>query len=221
MSDPQSSEVQAVGKRAIALATVFAVAAAYVAAKAAEKNTDKTAIVGSITVAKLISQAIINAISIAGNVPYLKANTIAIANTISNTYASYFDLHYANANEISNSTALSYFIGYTKWVVKFKIYRDREQKLEIAISDLEELLNHIPRQGLSKGKYHDFDRSLIDRFLSTFNLNLTMIDLCDQEIISLEKYIYANCLLMECKHSAVTMNRTEWPKIEERMITPK
>jgi hypothetical protein len=219
MSDSNSSEVQPIGKRAIAYVTAYVTAYAYAAAKAVVNARDKATTSDSITVAKPISDAIRSAISIAKPIPSTASNTIAIANAIANTYASCFELSYSNANESSNTTVLEYFIGYAKWAIKFKIYQ--EQNLYIVIDGLEKLRNQVPKQGSSRKKHHDFDKQLIEIFLKAFHLNLEMVDLCKEEIRLMENYIYANCLLMECEQSSIKRTTGTWEEIKGRMFTPR
>ena len=46
-----------------------------------------------------------------------------------------------------------------------------------------------------------------------------MLFLAEEELHALEKYFYANELMVKCKEAAVRVSPQLWAEIEERMIT--
>jgi hypothetical protein len=47
-----------------------------------------------------------------------------------------------------------------------------------------------------------------------------MINLSSEESIEIEKYLYANKLLVECERAAVRRSPEVWNQIEERILRP-
>lgn len=45
--------------------------------------------------------------------------------------------------------------------------------------------------------------------------------LSDDEINALSDYLYVNELILQCKDSAIYINREEWESLEKRMLTIK
>jgi hypothetical protein len=45
-----------------------------------------------------------------------------------------------------------------------------------------------------------------------------MVNLSEEEIKDLDKYLYANYLIIQCKEAAVRVSPTTWEGIEARML---
>lgn len=163
-----------------------------------------------------------NAISISNKIDNAKTNAIAIANAYAYAYAyAYTYAHaYSNANSnvnvIANANTVDKFIQYAQWSVEFEIYRELD--LKAIINELERLKNQILDENQSDQSHQSFERRLIEIWLQGFGLNANMVNLSREEIHSLDNYLYANRLLVECERAAVRRSPKVWNQIEERMF---
>jgi predicted NACHT family NTPase len=147
-------------------------------------------------------------------------NAIAIANAYSNAYA-YDYVHaftpaYSSTNAIANANTINKFIQYAQWSIEFEIYQELD--LKAIINELEKLKSQIPDENQSEQTHHSFARRLIEIWLQGFGLNANMVNLSREEIHSLDNYLYANRLLVECERAAVRRSPEVWNQIEERMF---
>ena len=66
-----------------------------------------------------------------------------------------------------------------------------------------------------------FIKILIETLLKGFNLTPEMVNLSEEEINALDKYLYANYLIIQCKEAALSVSKQIWETIETRMLLVK
>jgi len=66
-----------------------------------------------------------------------------------------------------------------------------------------------------------FIKILIETLLKGFNLTPEMVNLSEEEINALDKYLYANYLIIQCKDAALSISTQTWETIETRMLLVK
>lgn len=191
-----------VGKRAVAIANANAIAYAYAyAITYTISNTIFDFFSNANAIA--ITYAISNAIANANATAYLYTNAIAYA--IANIYA------YTIA--IANTKAI-FYIGA---VEKLKIFN---LNLTALTNQLEALNTKIPDNKQPREVRENFAKNLTQTLLDGFNLTSNMVNLSKEEIKSLDNYLYANYLIIQCKDAAVRVSRETWKAIEDRMLLP-
>ncbi|MBM0740527.1 NACHT domain-containing protein [Phormidium sp. CLA17] len=87
------------------------------------------------------------------------------------------------------------------------------------IDRLEGLKARIPEGGPSKEIYQKFVKQLVQIWCAALHLQPEWLELSKQEAESLEKYLSANLLMVQCKEAAVRVSRETWAGIEQRMLT--
>lgn len=191
VTDTSSGDIKPLGKRAIAYSKIYAHAHA---------------------LANSYAHAYTYALAIA----YPQSLTIANDNLIAYVYS------IINANE--NIIAYTYvhtihkFINNAKWLKKYEVYRDINY-VDL-ISEFESFKDNIPENQESKEIYRELAKQLIQTLLSTFKITLEMVNLSRSELSSLDNYLYASWLMLECKQAAVRVTPEVWQGIESRMLLP-
>ncbi|HCQ22696.1 MAG TPA: histidine kinase [Anabaena sp. UBA12330] len=66
-----------------------------------------------------------------------------------------------------------------------------------------------------------FIKILMETLLNGFNLTPEMVNLSEEEIKDLDKYLYANYLIIQCKEAALSVSKQIWETIETRMLLVK
>ncbi|HLO86223.1 MAG TPA: histidine kinase, partial [Nostocaceae cyanobacterium] len=123
----------------------------------------------------------------------------------------------ANANAIAKAYAIA--IDYVRNVEKSKIFNN-SLNLTVLIAELEALKAQIPDDQQSEEVRHNFAKDFIQALLNGFNLTSDMVDLSKEEIHTLDNYLYANHLIIQCKEAAVRVSPVTWEAIENRMLLP-
>ena len=90
----------------------------------------------------------------------------------------------------------------------FNVLIDRLEALKAKVSDDKQLLKVRRR----------FIERLQQTWLKAFNLSPEMVNLSKEEAKALEKYLYANYLMIQCKQAAVRVSPKTWKAIEEQML---
>ena len=145
---------------------------------------------------------------------FANANGFAIAYSFSSTIAYSPDsaLTYAKS-------AIDYFIGYINWSKKLQIYRYVDYSS--LTNQLEKLKEKISNERASQFKRKNFLNALLNTWFEAFHTTIESMTLSKEEIETLDNYIYANCLIIECKNAAVRVLQKTWNKIESRMLLPR
>jgi hypothetical protein len=143
---------------------------------------------------------------------------ITITNAISNAVAYNDVIDYAIGNTNATLHAINRCIKYAQWSLGLEIYEGLD--LQEEIDKLEKMKSEIPDKNQYKREQHTFAFQLIQTWLRAFHLTPDMVDLSDEELESLDNYLYANLLLIECERAAVRRSPEVWSQIEERMLRP-
>ncbi|MEO0848232.1 MAG: NACHT domain-containing protein [Cyanobacteria bacterium J06648_1] len=191
-----AGDIQPVGKRAIVLASALALTKNNISALVNAYSEDNTYFFANAYAYSLRSAI---------------ANTKAIANTYANTYAN-ADIPALAENALEN------FIDHTQWSEQYQIYRDVNYSQLIAT--LKELQQNMPQEKEKKEVFPAFGKQMIEIWLKAFQLQTEMVELSKQEIKELDRYFYANLLMVECEQAAVLVLRKTWQEIESRMLMP-
>ncbi|HLP88004.1 MAG TPA: NACHT domain-containing protein [Nostocaceae cyanobacterium] len=154
---------------------------------------------------RALAIAIAYANAYAYSIAYANAIAYAIANAITYAYA------------IANANAITKAISYIRKVEESKIFN---LNLTALIDELEALKAKIPDDKQPKAVHQDFAKNLFQTLLNGFNLTSDMVNLSEEEIQSLDNYLYANYLIIQCKDAAVRVSRETWKAIEDRMLLP-
>jgi tetratricopeptide (TPR) repeat protein len=95
---------------------------------------------------------------------------------------------------------------------KLRIYRN--VNFNSLISSLEHLQTQVAEKEQPNESPQSLNKKLFEILLSSFHLNLGIINLSKNEIDLLNNYIYASWLLIECEQSAVRRTQEVWNRIE-------
>jgi hypothetical protein len=169
-----------------------------------------------------------------GNIQPIGKRAMAIANAQANAYAYVYAYDCANANAIAIAIANAYvyanananvndianaidrFIKYAKWSLEFQAYQGLDLPAEI--DHLERLKSEIPDPDLPREVHEAFMRKLLNTWLTAFHLTPEIVNLAQEELKSLDNYLYGNRLLVECEHAAVRRSPDVWSQIGARML---
>jgi tetratricopeptide (TPR) repeat protein/GTPase SAR1 family protein len=144
------------------------------------------------------------------------ANVYAIAynNSPAKTYT-YADPN-AYISPTNNTQDIFYAIKkideYAKIAEELRIYKDIN--FNSLINDLVNLQSQAVKTEQSNESHRTLSKKLVEILLPAFHLNLEMVNLSRNELDSLNKYLYANWLLIECEQSAVRRTPEVWNRIE-------
>ena len=140
------------------------------------------------------------------------ANAHAIANAIANAIAIAFAFAFAFANA---QRAIDHFLSYISWAKKCQIYRDVDYSS--LTNQLENLKQEIPNEQASKSERKAFVDKLLETWFTAFHTTSETMKLTIDEVETLDNYLYANRLIIECKNAAVRVSQKTWQKIEAEM----
>jgi hypothetical protein len=91
----------------------------------------------------------------------------------------------------------------------------------VLLPQLEALKAEIPDYQQAEEVHLAFAEKLIETLLNGFNLTPEMVNLSQEEIKDLDKYLYANYLIIQCKEAALSISTQTWETIETRMLLVK
>lgn len=157
-------------------------------------------------IAYAITDADAHAIAIAN--AYANANTIAISYAIANAKAIANAYAYPHPIVIRNTYAKAFYAeiyAYLCQIEKLKIFKN------VNFAVLSARLSGL-------GEHEKFAVLFEQIWLKAFNISPELVHLSEQEAKDLEDYLYANLLMVQCKHAAVRVSRETWEGIEERML---
>ncbi|PZV08477.1 MAG: histidine kinase [Leptolyngbya sp.] len=100
---------------------------------------------------------------------------------------------------------------------KIKIFKQVD--FTVLMARLSGLKARIPEGELSEEFYQRFANQLVQIWCGALHLQPEWLELSEQEVESLKKYLSANQLLIRCKEAAVRVSRESWAGIEQRMLT--
>ena len=211
-----------VGKRAVAIAYAYAyayanplananaLANAYALANYAYANAYANALANYANYANALANAYANAYA------YDLAYALAYAYDLANAYA----LAYANANANANAYANAYAIDKIGEIEKLQIF-NQKLNFTVLLPQLEALKAKIPDDQQPEKVRQAFAEQWRETLLNGFNLTPEMVNLSEEEINDLDKYLYANYLIIQCKEAALSVSKQIWETIETRMLLVK
>ena len=172
--------------------------------------------VGKRAVAIAYANALANAYALAN------ANANALANA--NAYAYALANAYANANALANAYANAYALAYAidkiGEIEKLQIF-NQKLNFTVLLPQLETLKAKISDDQQPKETRQAFAEQWRETLLKGFNLTPEMVNLSEEEINALDKYLYANHLIIQCKDAALSISTQTWETIETRMLLVK
>jgi len=149
---------------------------------------------------------------------------LSFANGFAKQDAIYHDEMLMDPYTISQSSfkmdtiSISQFIEYIKWAARYKVYRCVSYYQ--LIFDLEKLNQQRPEYSAAKEFRQAFHNKIFQICLDSFSLTTEMVNLSKKERDSLDNYLDANLLMVECKKAAVRVSPKTWSGIESRMLLP-
>jgi hypothetical protein len=146
------------------------------------------------------------------------ANAYALANAYANANA--YALAYANANANANAYALALAIDKIGEIEKLQIF-NQKLNFTVLLPQLEALKAKIPDDQQPEKVRQAFAEQWRETLLNGFNLTPEMVNLSEEEINDLDKYLYANYLIIQCKEAALSVSKQIWETIETRMLLVK
>ena len=164
--------------------------------------------------------------------PYALAN--AYANALANAYALAYAYDLANANayayDLANAYDLAYAYAYANAnayaidkigeIEKLQIF-NQKLNFTVLLPQLEALKAKIPDDQQPEKVRQAFAEQWRETLLNGFNLTPEMVNLSEEEINDLDKYLYANYLIIQCKEAALSVSKQIWETIETRMLLVK
>jgi nucleoside-triphosphatase THEP1 len=142
------------------------------------------------------------------------ANAYAYAYAYANAYA------YAYANANANANAYANAIDKIGEIEKLQIF-NQNLNFTVLLSQLKTLKAKIPDDQQPKEIHQAYAKELREKLLNGFNLTPEMVNLSQEEIKDLDKYLYANYLIIQCKEAALSISTQTWETIETRMLLVK
>jgi nucleoside-triphosphatase THEP1 len=200
-----------VGKRAVAIANALANALA----NAYDLG---NALANAYAYAYANALANANALALANAYAYALANANALANAYA--YALAYANAYANANANDLANALANAIDNIGEIEKLQIF-NQKLNFTVLLPQLETLKAKISDDQQPKETRQAFAEQWRETLLKGFNLTPEMVNLSEEEINALNKYLYANYLIIQCKDAALSISTQTWETIETRMLLVK
>ncbi|WP_421656326.1 NACHT domain-containing protein [Leptothermofonsia sp. ETS-13] len=105
---------------------------------------------------------------------------------------------------------------FTDELAKFNIFKNI--RFEVLIARLKEIKEQAPDIRQPASVLQAFHNRIFQIWFSTLKLDPTWTHLSSDELRKLERYLYANWLLVRCKQAAVRVSPRTWMAIEERML---
>jgi hypothetical protein len=162
------------------------------------------------------------AIAYAYAYPYALANAYAYAYpyALANANALALANAYAYANALANAYALALAIDKIGEIEKLQIF-NQKLNFTVLLPQLEALKAKIPDDQQPEKVRQAFAEQWRETLLNGFNLTPEMVNLSEEEINALDKYLYANYLIIQCKDAALSISTQTWETIETRMLLVK
>lgn len=159
---------------------------------------------------------------------YANANALANANVLANVLVNAFANDYAYAFAYALALAYALANAYAFALAIDKIGETEElqifnQKLNftVLLAQLETLKAKIPDDQQPQKVRQAFAEQWRETLFKGFNLTPEMVNLSEEEIKDLDKYLYANYLIIQCKEAALSVSKQIWETIETRMLLVK
>jgi len=92
--------------------------------------------------------------------------------------------------------------------------------LSILVDGLKTLLSKFPDTEQPQTAHQKFASCLRQICLEFFKLDQSMLEISKQDAAFIEKYLYANDLMVQCSNEVVPLSNQTWEKIENHMLTP-
>jgi hypothetical protein len=90
--------------------------------------------------------------------------------------------------------------------------------LDVLNARLQELQAQAPNIRKTAATHQEFHQRIFQAWFTTLKLDPTWISLSNDELRKLERYLYANWLIIRCKQAAVRVSPQTWSTIEARML---
>ena len=145
---------------------------------------------------------------------------VAIAYAYAYPYALANAYAYAYANALANAYALALAIDKIGEIEKLQIF-NQKLNFTVLLPQLEALKAKIPDDQQPEKVRQAFAEQWRETLLNGFNLTPEMVNLSEEEINALDKYLYANYLIIQCKDAALSISTQTWETIETRMLLVK
>ncbi|MFO5473300.1 MAG: NACHT C-terminal helical domain 2-containing protein, partial [Dolichospermum sp.] len=145
-----------------------------------------------------------------GNYKPVGKRAVAIANANANAYA----------NALANALAYANAIDKIGEIEKLQIF-NQNLNFTVLLSQLKTLKAKTPDDQQPKEIHQAYAKELRETLLNGFNLTPEMVNLSQEEINDLDKYLYANYLIFQCKEAALSVSKQIWETIETRMLLVK
>lgn len=92
--------------------------------------------------------------------------------------------------------------------------------IEVLVTRLKELKQDAPDLRQPNHIVQEFHNRIFHIWFTSLKLDPTWISLSTEEHRKLERYLYANWLIIRCKQAAVRVSLQTWQTIEDRMLKP-
>ena len=89
------------------------------------------------------------------------------------------------------------------------------------IAQLKGLEARVPNESSPLDVQRTFVNSVLQTWYEAFKLNQELVNFSETEAMALNKYLYANKLIVLCKEAAVRVSPQVWAVIEKRILTMK
>ncbi|MBD2666543.1 putative signal transduction protein with Nacht domain protein [Richelia sinica FACHB-800] len=142
----------------------------------------------------------------------ISTNPYAIS--IANTYS--ISISIENAITITSTNDITQVINYIRKLEELKIFNN--VNFTMLICELNTLKTNIPDKKQAQAAYRTFIQRIQQILFNVFNLTPDMINLSESEVESLENYLYANNLLIQCKQASIRVSPKLWANIEAQML---
>ena len=162
--------------------------------------------------ANAIANTYTNAIAIADS--YVNTKIDYIVNAMNNAHSFICTYQYARPNAYIKG------INYFGEIEKLQIF-NQKLNFTLLLPQLETLKAKIPDDKQPEEVHLAFAKKFIETLLKGFNLTPEMVNLSEEEINALDKYLYANYLIIQCKDAALSISTQTWETIETRMLLVK
>jgi hypothetical protein len=162
--------------------------------------------------ANAIANTYTNAIAIADS--YVNTKIDYIVNAMNNAHSFICTYQYARPNAYIKG------INYFGEIEKLQIF-NQKLNFTLLLAQLQTLKAKIPDDKQPEEVHLAFAKKFIETLLNGFNLTPEMVNLSEEEINDLDKYLYANYLIIQCKEAALSVSKQIWETIETRMLLVK
>lgn len=166
----------------------------------------------AIAYANAIANTYTNAIAIADS--YVNTKIDYIVNAMNNAHSFICTYQYARPNAYIKG------INYFGEIEKLQIF-NQKLNFTLLLAQLQTLKAKIPDDKQPEEVHLAFAKKFIETLLNGFNLTPEMVNLSEEEINALDKYLYANYLIIQCKDAALSISTQTWETIETRMLLVK